>query len=138
MDQYSAQTLDQTFAALSDATRRGVVLRLGRSEASVSDLAEEAGLTLTGMKKHLAVLEAAGLVATEKVGRVRICRLGAAPLDEAADWIAAYRRRWQARFAALDAVLHEITMEETDDRQTPAPHHAEPPDPARDGGDPRL
>lgn len=96
------------FAALADATRRGVLERLGRSDASITDLAQSFGMTLTGMKKHVAVLEQAGLVATEKVGRVRTCRLGASRLEAEAAWIERYRALWAARFEALDAVLADL------------------------------
>jgi DNA-binding transcriptional ArsR family regulator len=115
MVQYQPTRLDASFAALSDATRRGVLERLGRSEASISDLAEAFGMTLTGMKKHVGVLEQAGLVATAKVGRVRTCRLGALRLEHEAAWIEAYRRTWAARFDALDAVIEDMKRKETDD-----------------------
>lgn len=108
MVHYSNAGLDAAFAALSDATRRGVLEQLGRSEASISDLADRFHMTPTGMKKHVAVLEAAGLVATAKVGRVRRCRLGGRPLGEAAAWIEAHRRLWAERFDALDAVIAEL------------------------------
>lgn len=104
--------LDASFAALSDATRRGVLEQLARAEASITDLAERFHMTLTGMKKHIGVLERAGLVATEKVGRVRTCRLGAQGLSEEAGWIADYHQRWHARFDALDAVLAELKAKE--------------------------
>lgn len=109
--------LDASFAALSDATRRGVLERLGRSEASITDLAEQFQMTLTGMKKHVSVLEQAGLVVTEKVGRVRTCRLsaggtGAGGLEEEAAWIERYRRRWDLRFDALDEIVEELKQRE--------------------------
>lgn len=84
--------LDSAFSALSDPTRRGVLTRLGRRDASISDLAQSFGMTLTGMKKHVGILEGAGLVKTEKVGRVRQCRLGPRRLDEVATWMEEYRR----------------------------------------------
>src|SRR5215212_7107100 len=101
MVQYRQARFDAAFAALSDATRRGVLEQLGRSDASISDLAGRFHMTLTGMKKHVGVLEQAGLVATQKVGRVRTCRLGPRELAEATAWLEAYRRLWAARFDAL-------------------------------------
>ncbi|MBD8067063.1 helix-turn-helix transcriptional regulator [Devosia sp. PTR5] len=108
MVQFHDAHADTAFAALADATRRGVLERLGRSDASITDLAQSFGMTLTGMKKHVAVLEQAGLVATEKVGRVRTCRLGASRLEAEAAWIERYRALWAARFEALDAVLADL------------------------------
>lgn len=91
-------TLDATFFALSDPKRRDLLDRLGRGPASLSQLAEPSGLTLNGIKKHVGILELAGLVETEKVGRVRECRLGsAATLGEAGAWIEAHRRAWEGR-----------------------------------------
>lgn len=113
MVQYSH--LDSTFAALSDVTRRGVLERLGRSEASISELADKFHMTLTGMKKHVGILEEAGLVATEKVGRVRTCRLGARRLDEEAAWIEKHRALWAARFDELDAIVEELKQKEKGD-----------------------
>jgi DNA-binding transcriptional ArsR family regulator len=104
--------LDASFAALSDATRRGVLERLGRSDASITDLAERFHMTLTGMKKHVGVLERAGLVTTEKAGRVRTCRLGPRRLEEETAWIDRYRQLWAARFEALDDVVRELTRKE--------------------------
>lgn len=109
MVQQSAARLDASFAALSDATRRGVLEQLGRREASITDLAEAFHMTLTGMKKHVSVLEQAGLVVTEKVGRVRTCKLvGVGGLEEEAAWIERYRRRWDLRFDALDEIVEEL------------------------------
>ena len=108
MVQQSTARLDASFAALSDATRRGVLEQLGRREASITDLAERFDMTLTGMKKHVSVLEQAGLVVTEKVGRVRTCRLGVGGLEEEAAWIERYRRRWDLRFDALDEIVEEL------------------------------
>lgn len=105
MVQYAAAHLDASFAALSDATRRGVLAQLGRADASISDLARKFRMTLTGMKKHVGVLERAGLVTTEKVGRVRTCRLGPRSLTEETAWLEGHRRLWAARFDALDDVL---------------------------------
>jgi DNA-binding transcriptional ArsR family regulator len=112
MVQYSVTGLDASFAALSDATRRGVLERLGRSEASITELAERFHMTLTGMKKHVGVLDAAGLVATEKVGRVRTCRLGESRLAQETAWMEDYRRLWAARFDALDAVVEDLKRKE--------------------------
>ncbi len=104
--------LDASFAALSDATRRGVLEQLGRSEASITELADRFHMTLTGMKKHVGVLEHAGFVTTEKVGRVRTCRLGQRRLEEEAAWIERYRQVWAARFDALDAVVEDLKRKE--------------------------
>ena len=112
MVQYTRARLDASFAALSDATRRGVLEQLGRADASITDLAEKFHMTLTGMKKHVGVLEQAGLVTTEKVGRVRTCRLGLRGLEEEAAWIERYRRLWDARFDALDQVVEELKRRE--------------------------
>ena len=107
MVQFSQTRFDASFAALSDATRRGVLEQLGRGDASITDLADKFHMTLTGMKKHVGVLERAGLVTTEKVGRVRTCRLGRRRLEEEAAWIERYRQLWEARFDALDKVVEE-------------------------------
>src|SRR5262249_36213234 len=101
-----------SFAALSDATRRGVLEQLGRGDASITDLADKFHMTLTGMKKHVAVLEQAGLVATEKVGRVRTCTLGPHRLEEAAAWIEGHRQLWDARFDELDDVIEQLKRKE--------------------------
>ena len=93
------------FDALSDATRRGVLERLGRADASISDLAEGFGMTLTGMKKHVQILERAGLVTTEKVGRVRHCRLGRRRLEQETEWIAQYQQMLEARYDRLGEFL---------------------------------
>ncbi len=112
MVQRSPAHLDASFAALSDATRRGVLRQLGRADASITDLAERFQMTLTGMKKHVAVLEQAGLVATEKVGRVRTCRLGAHRLEEETAWLEAHRQLWAARFDELDEIVEELKRKE--------------------------
>jgi len=112
MVQYSMTPLDASFAALSDATRRGVLERLGRADASITDLADSFHMTLTGMRKHVGVLEGAGLVTTAKVGRVRTCRLGPRRLEEATAWIDEYRQLWDARFEALDKVVEELQRKE--------------------------
>ena len=111
MVQYSAR-LDASFAALSDATRRGVLARLARADASITELADRFHMTLTGMKKHVGVLEQAGLVATEKVGRVRTCKLGPRRLDEETAWIAQYQRLWDERFDALENAVEELKQKE--------------------------
>ena len=115
MVQYSQTRFDASFAALSDATRRGVLERLGRGDASITELAEKFHMTLTGMKKHVGVLERAELVTTEKVGRVRTCKLGQRRLEEEAEWIERYRQRWAARFDELDEVVEELKQKEKSD-----------------------
>lgn len=117
MVQYLATRLDASFAALSDATRRGVLEQLGRADASITDLAGRFHLTLTGMKKHVGVLEQAGLVITEKVGRVRTCRLGSRGLAEEAAWIEGHRQFWSARLDALDGVVQEMKRKEQADER---------------------
>ena len=112
MVQYTRARLDASFAALSDATRRGVLEQLGRAGASITDLAEKFHMTLTGMKKHVGVLEQAGLVTTEKIGRVRTCKLGLRGLEEEAIWIERYRQLWDARFDELDKVVEELKRKE--------------------------
>ena len=109
--------LDATFAALSDVTRRGVLEQLGRESASISDLAERFRMTLTGMKKHVGVLEQAGLVTTRKVGRVRTCKLGPHRLEEEAAWIARHHQLWSARFDALDSIVEDLKRQEKADDQ---------------------
>ncbi len=104
--------LDATFAALSDATRRGVLERLGRADASITELAGAFQMTLTGMKKHIGVLEQTGLVTTEKAGRVRTCKLGPRRLEEEAAWIEGHRQIWQARFSELDNIVEELKRAE--------------------------
>jgi DNA-binding transcriptional ArsR family regulator len=115
MVQYTRAPLDASFAALSDATRRGVLEQLGRADASITELAEKFHMTLTGMKKHVGVLEQAGLVTTEKVGRVRTCKLGLRGLEEEAAWIERYRQLWDARFNELDKVVEELKRKEKAD-----------------------
>ncbi len=107
-----ATRLDASFAALSDATRRGVLEQLGRADASISDLAEKFHMTLTGMKKHVGVLEQAGLVTTKKIGRVRTCQLGPRRLEEETAWLERYRQRWDERFDELEKVVEELTRKE--------------------------
>jgi DNA-binding transcriptional ArsR family regulator len=112
MAQYTTARLDTSFAALADATRRGVLEQLGRADASITDLAAKFHMTLTGMKKHVGVLEQAGLVTTKKIGRVRTCRLGPRRLDEATAWLERYRQRWDERFDELENVVAELTRTE--------------------------
>ena len=112
MVQYSRTGFDVSFAALSDATRRGVLEQLGRADTSITDLAGKFHMTLTGMKKHVGVLEQAGLVTTEKVGRVRTCKLGLRRLEEEAAWIERYRQLWHARFEELDKIVEELKRKE--------------------------
>ncbi len=112
MVQYTQARLDDSFAALSDATRRGVLEQLGRTDASITDLAEKFHMTLTGMKKHVGVLEEAGLVTTEKVGRVRTCKLGPRRLEEETAWLERYRQLWDSRFNELDKVVEELKRKE--------------------------
>ncbi|MGC4088146.1 MAG: helix-turn-helix domain-containing protein [Polyangiaceae bacterium] len=108
----SQAALDASFAALSDATRRGVLEQLWRSDASITDLADRFQMTLAGMMKHVGVLEEAGLVTTEKVGRVRTCRLGARRLEEEMAWLERHRRLWDLRFDELDKVVEELKQKE--------------------------
>ena len=116
MVQYPHQSrVGASFAALSDATRRGVLEQLGRGDASITDLADKFGMTLTGMKKHVGVLEQAGLVTTEKVGRVRTCKLGARRLEEETAWLERYRQLWDSRFDELDKVVDELNRKEKRD-----------------------
>ena len=114
MVQYHAR-LDDGFAALSDPTRRGILEQLGRADASITDLAAKFAMTLTGMKKHVAVLEDAGLVATQKIGRVRSCRLGPRQLAEETAWLERYRAMWAERFVELDKVVDELKQKEMND-----------------------
>ena len=110
--QYNPAQLDVSFAALSDATRRGILEQLGRADASITDLAEKFDMTLTGMKKHVGVLERAALVTTEKAGRVRTCRLGVLALEEEAAWIERHRQLWNARFDELDKIVEHLKRKE--------------------------
>jgi DNA-binding transcriptional ArsR family regulator len=115
MVQLQRARLDASFAALSDATRRGILERLGHADASITDLAEKFRMTLTGIKKHVGVLEQAGLVTTEKVGRVRTCKLGLRRLEEEAAWIERYCQLWDARFDELDKIVEELNREKSVD-----------------------
>lgn len=115
MVQYSSSTVDSSFAALSDPTRRGVLEQLFNSDASITELADRFHMTLTGMKKHVSVLEQAGLVTTRKVGRVRTCALGLRGLEDEAAWIERYRQMWAARFDELDKVIDQLKQKEQSD-----------------------
>src|ERR1700753_3962804 len=117
MVQHSRTRLDASFGALSDATRRGVLEQLARSDASITDLAEKFHMTLTGMKKHVGVLEQAGLVTTEEGGRVRTCKLGPVQLQDETAWLERYRQLWAARFDALDRVVEELKHKEKIDER---------------------
>ena len=112
MVHYMNNQLDNSFAALSDVTRRGVLEQLARSDASITDLADRFQMTLTGMKKHVSVLEQTGLVTTEKIGRVRTCRLGRLQLEQEMAWMERYRQLWAARFDELDAIVEELKQKE--------------------------
>ena len=116
MVQYSDK-LDASFAAISDVTRRGVLEHLGQPDASITDHDERFDMTLTGMKKHVGVLEQAGLVTTRKIGRVRTCQLGPRRLQEATAWLEKYRQLWDARFDELDTIVEELTRKETSDER---------------------
>jgi len=107
------QHLDRSFAALSDSTRRAILERLGQGEATISELAEPFGMTLTGMKKHVRVLEDAGLVSTQKTGRARVCRLGPRQLDDASEWLQRYRELVLGR---LDRFAELVEREKGYDR----------------------
>src|ERR1700682_3065284 len=117
MVQYVTTRLDTSFAALSDATRRGVLEQLGRSDASITDLAEAFHMTLTGMKKHVGVLEQAGLGTTTKSGGVGRCQLGPRRWAEETVWLERYRQRWDERFDELDKVVDELTRKEKSDER---------------------
>ncbi|MEZ5313474.1 MAG: metalloregulator ArsR/SmtB family transcription factor [Thermoanaerobaculia bacterium] len=112
MVQFQTTNLDASFAALADVTRRGILERLGRADASITELAGQFEMTLTGMKKHIGVLEQTGLVTTEKVGRVRTCRLGPRRLEEEAAWLERHRELWHARFDELDRIVEELQRNE--------------------------
>ena len=115
MVQYLDADLDASFAALSDSTRRGVLEQVGRQESSITDLADRFHMTLTGMRKHVGVLEQAGLLVTEKVGRVRTCRIGARRLEDVAAWTERYHQLWDARFGELDQIIEELQRKEKSD-----------------------
>jgi DNA-binding transcriptional ArsR family regulator len=115
MVQYARARFDASFGALADATRRGVLEQLAHGDASITDLANTFDMTLTGMKKHVGVLEQAGLVTTAKIGRVRNCTIGPSRLDEEMKWISRYREVWDARFEALDRVIDELKSSDRPD-----------------------
>jgi DNA-binding transcriptional ArsR family regulator len=106
------QPVDKTFAALADPTRRGILERLGRGSASITELAEPFGITLTGTKKHVRILEEAELVTTEKVGRVRHCRLGPRRLDDVQEWVDLYRRMLDERLDRFGELLERTKGEQ--------------------------
>ncbi len=114
MVQCSTSLLDLSFAALSDATRRGIIEQLGRMDASITSLADKFQMTVTGMKKHVQVLERAGLVVTQKIGRVRTCKLGKHGLKAEAEWMVAHQKLFEARFEALDEIISELNQEGSD------------------------
>ena len=117
MVQFPHTRFDMSFAALSDATRRGVLEQLARSDRSITDLADTFQMTLTGMKKHISVLEQAGLVTTEKIGRVRTCRLGSSRLEQEWQWLTQYRQLWDERFNELDKIVQELKWRENDNER---------------------
>lgn len=117
MVQYSNRKLDETFAALSDSTRRGVLLHLGQKDTSITELAEKFHMSLTGMKKHIGILEQVGLVKTEKIGRVRTCTLGAAQLEAEKIWIEKYNEMWDTRFDALENIVQDLKLKESKKRK---------------------
>ena len=117
MVKYLPARLDVSFAALSDATRRGVLEQLGRSDASITDLAQKFDITIAGMMKHVGVLEQAGLVTTKKIGRVRTCRLGPRRFEEETAWLERYRQRWDERFDELEKVVEELSRKEKSDER---------------------
>src|SRR3989475_6647866 len=129
MVQYMTTRLDTSFAALSDATRRGVLEQLGRADASITDLAEKFHMTLTGMKKHVGVLEQAGLVTTKKIGRVRKCQLGPRRLEEETAGLGGDRPRWGERFGEVDKVVEELTRKEKSDESKKAKRDRPPAEP---------
>jgi DNA-binding transcriptional ArsR family regulator len=114
MVKFLPASLDASFAALSDATRRGVLEQLGHSDASITDLADKYQMTLAGMMKHVGILEQAGLVTTEKVGRVRTCTLGAHRLEEETAWLERHRKLWDSRFDELEKVVAKLKQKEND------------------------
>jgi DNA-binding transcriptional ArsR family regulator len=121
MVKHSTSALDVVFSALADPTRRAILTRLARGEATVTDLAEPFDVSLPAISRHLSVLEGAGLLVREKEGRVRRCRLVVSPMREAAEWIAAYRRFWTEKLDALDAYLEESREREEGSWPAPSP-----------------
>ena len=130
MVNYRQRTLDHTFAALADPTRRAMLARLTLGEASVGELAAPHAMSLPAVSKHLKVLERAGLVVRRKDGRVHHCRIETAPMHAAAAWIERHRRFWEAQLDALDGYLSETqTKEDSDGTGEPkGPVHAKGPD----------
>lgn len=122
----SSATSDHVFHALGDATRRAIVLQLGRGPASVSDLAEPLPVSLATVLQHVQVLETSGLVATHKVGRVRTCHLVPAALLEAERWLADRRALWEGRLDRLDALMHVEAARREASRSTPSAPNPEP------------
>ena len=110
-------TLDSTFAALADPTRRAILARLSSGEATVTELAEPFEMTLPAVSKHLKVLERAGLISRGRVAQSRPCRLEVAPLREAADWVESYRRFWEGSFDRLEDYLRELQRGDDDDNE---------------------
>ena len=109
--------LSVTFMALADPTRRAILARLAQGEATVNELARPFALSLPAVSKHLKVLQRAGLITQGRQAQWRPCRLEAAPLKDVADWVASYRRCWDASFDRLDDYLREVRHErQTDDR----------------------
>jgi DNA-binding transcriptional ArsR family regulator len=108
-----SQTLDRTFSALSDPTRRDILERLAAGPASISELARPIGISLPGVLKHVRILEEASLVTTEKHGRTRECRLGPDQMDDATEWIETYRRQWERRLDRLGAIVERKQKGET-------------------------
>ena len=113
----TADQLTTTFAALADPTRRAILARLTRGEASVKELAEPFEMSLPAVSKHLKVLERAGLISRARVAQSRPCRLEAAPLREVADWVEHYRSFWEQSFDRLEDYLHELQREENEGGQ---------------------
>ena len=99
--------LDEAFGALADPTRRSILQRLGQGSATITELAEPFGISLTGCKKHVQILEEVGLIATEKAGRARVCSLGPRRLEEAGQWIESYRKMLDARLDRLGELLED-------------------------------
>jgi len=114
MVKYSEDRLDKAFAVLSDSTRRGVLMQLGRGDTSITKLADQFHMSLAGMKKHVGILEEAGFVRTEKIGRVRTCKLGPHQLDSETAWIERYKELWNKRFDALEAVVQDLKQKRED------------------------
>jgi DNA-binding transcriptional ArsR family regulator len=102
-----SQTLDRTFSALSDPTRRDILERLATGPASITELARPIGISLPGVMKHVRILEEANLVSTHKHGRIRECRLGPEQMDDATRWIQAHRRKWERRFDRLETIVEQ-------------------------------